>query len=113
MREASGRATCSGEAYAIPQRERGGNPWLDRTRLASNISLLAVQAEAINTTCSGLLIDTFTKFYLTLNDCCDIMSLAQLAERGHSVGLFLALAGRLTHEGRVSEPAVANLRCER
>ncbi len=95
-----------------------------------------VLAAAIDTNCSGLLIDTFTKTGLTLTDCCHITSLAVLAERCHSAGLFLALAGRLTREslpllssvpvdvlairsaaceaatreGRVSEPAVADFR---
>ena len=53
---------------------------------------------AVATNCSGLLIDTFTKNGLTLTDCCDATSLCELAERCHSVGLFLALAGRLSHE---------------
>ena len=95
-----------------------------------------VLTAAIDTNCSGLLIDTFTKTGLTLTDCCDLTSLAQLAERCHSAGLFLALAGRLTREslptlsripadvfairsaaceaatreGRVTEPAVADFR---
>ena len=57
-----------------------------------------VLTAAIDTNCSGLLIDTFTKTGLTLTDCCELTSLAQLAERCHSAGLFLALAGRLTRE---------------
>ena len=95
-----------------------------------------VLTAAIDTNCSGLLIDTFTKTGLTLTDCCHITSLAVLAERCHSAGLFLALAGRLTREslpalcripadvlairsaaceaatreGRVTESAVANFR---
>ena len=95
-----------------------------------------VLTAAIDTNCSGLLIDTFTKTGLTLTDCCDLTSLAVLAERCHSAGLFLALAGRLTsesllalsripadvlairsaaceaatREGRVTESAVANFR---
>ena len=95
-----------------------------------------VLTAAIDTNCSGLLIDTFTKTGLTLTDCCDLTSLAQLAERCHSAGLFLVLAGRLTREslptlsripadvfairsaaceaatreGRVTEPAVADFR---
>ena len=95
-----------------------------------------VLTAAIDTNCSGLLIDTFTKTGLTLTDCCHITSLAVLADRCHSAGLFLALAGRLTREslpalnripadvlairsaaceaatreGRVTEPAVADFR---
>ena len=53
---------------------------------------------AVATNCSGLLIDTFTKTGLTLTDCCDAVSLCELAERCHSAGLFLALAGRLSRE---------------
>lgn len=53
---------------------------------------------AIATKCSGLLIDTFAKSGLTLTDCCDTVSLCDLAERCHSAGLFLALAGRLSRE---------------
>ena len=53
---------------------------------------------AIATNCTGLLIDTYTKAGLTLTDCCDAASLRDLAERCHSAGLFLALAGRLARE---------------
>ena len=53
---------------------------------------------AIATKCAGLLIDTFAKTGLTLIDCCDAASLFDLAERCHSAGLFLALAGRLSRE---------------
>ena len=61
-----------------------------------------VLTAAIDTNCSGLLIDTFTKTGLTLTDCCDLTSLAVLAERCHSAGLFLALAGRLTSESHLA-----------
>ncbi len=53
---------------------------------------------AIATNCAGLLIDTFAKTGLTLTDYCDAASLCDLAERCHSAGLFLALAGRLARE---------------
>ncbi|MEK6259990.1 MAG: (5-formylfuran-3-yl)methyl phosphate synthase, partial [Planctomycetota bacterium] len=53
---------------------------------------------AIATRCAGLLIDTFAKTGLTLTDCCDAAALCELAERCHSAGLFLALAGRLARE---------------
>ncbi len=103
---------------------------------ANSPSINDVLAAAIETSCSGLLIDTFTKTGTTLTDCCDRESLAQLAQRCHSAGLFFALAGRLTREslpklsgipadvlairsaaceaasreGRVTEQAVANFR---
>ena len=57
-----------------------------------------ILAAAIATNCTGLLIDTYTKAGLTLTDCCDAASLCDLAERCHSAGLFLALAGRLSRE---------------
>ena len=103
---------------------------------ANSPSINDVLATAIETNCSGLLIDTFTKTGTTLTDCCDVASLGQLADHCHSAGLFFALAGRLTREslpklsgipadvlairsaaceaasreGRVTEQAVANFR---
>lgn len=66
--------------------------------LATSPPIHTILEEAIATNCSGLLIDTFTKTGLTLTDCCDITVLRDLAERCHSAGLFLALAGRLSRE---------------
>ena len=65
---------------------------------AASPPLHDILAAAIATNCAGLLIDTFTKSGLTLTDRCDEAALCDLAERCHSTGLFLALAGRLAGE---------------
>ena len=65
---------------------------------AASPPILDILEAAIETNCAGLLIDTFAKTGHTLTDCCDAGSLCDLAERCHSAGLFLALAGRLARE---------------
>ena len=65
---------------------------------AESPSIHDVLETAIATNCAGLLIDTFSKTGLTLTDCCAAASLCDLAERCHTAGLFLALAGRLSRE---------------
>lgn len=65
---------------------------------AASPPIQAILEAAIATKCAGLLIDTFAKNGLTLTDYCDAAALCELAERCHSAGLFLALAGRLSRE---------------
>ena len=64
-----------------------------------------VLTAAIETDCSGLLIDTFTKDGRRLNDEVGATALTKLAETCHQAGLFLALAGRLNRE---SLPLLSN-----
>lgn len=52
---------------------------------------------AIETDCAGLLIDTWTKDGRTLVDSLQHDELARIADQCHQAGLFLALAGRISH----------------
>ena len=53
---------------------------------------------AIETGCSGLLIDTWTKDGRTLLDELNVGDLMEAANRCHSAGIFIALAGRLDRD---------------
>lgn len=57
-----------------------------------------VLSAAIDTGCRGMLVDTFSKEGKNLLDSIDVESLAALAERCHSSGLFIAIAGKLSAE---------------
>lgn len=87
---------------------------------AASPSINDVLDAAIETECSGLLIDTFSKTGITLLDCCSVSQLNELAERCHAAGMFLALAGRLGRESLaalsrvpVDVIAVRSAACER
>lgn len=54
-----------------------------------------ILVEASSTGCAGLLIDTYVKSDRSLTDFVPVPSLIETAERCHSRGMFLALAGRL------------------
>lgn len=54
-----------------------------------------ILAAAASTGCAGLLIDTYVKSDRSLTDFVTVPAMVETAERCHSLGMFLALAGRL------------------
>ena len=65
---------------------------------ANSPSVADVLAAAIETDCVGLLIDTWTKDGRTLLDGLDDKSITTIANDCHKAGLFLAVAGKLSHQ---------------
>jgi hypothetical protein len=57
-----------------------------------------ILAAAASTRCAGLLIDTYVKSDRSLTDFVSVPDLIETAERCHTQGMFLALAGRLDME---------------
>ena len=62
---------------------------------AASPCLEDIVAAAIETKCSGLLIDTWTKDGRNLLDGVDVVTLTRSASEAHAAGLFLAIAGKL------------------